>query len=420
MEKKRILWLSHLLPYPPKGGVLQRSYNLLKEAAQYHTVHLLAFAQEGLLNVHYGSVQEGIDDALKELAGICESITPVPMPLSEFRYSTELIALRSLFSKYPYTLNWLRSRTYAKGIERLLKQESFDLVYCDTVSLALYHHLFEDIPFVIGHHNIESDMMFRRASNETNPLKKAYFQIEGRKIAKYEKAFGALARLNITCSDLDTERLRQLLPNGDITSVPNGVDLTYFGAEPKALSNDGHINFIFAGRLNAYTNAKAAKQLAATIWPKLKEKFPYARCYIVGSNPPQCIVDQAEDDDSLIVTGFVDDIREYLRLADVYLCPITDGGGTKLKVLDALAMGIPLIADPIACEGIDVTGGKTVFFATQPEDYVRQAMDICADKANYSRISTDSISLVARLYSYRSIGEHFARSLEQACQPRTS
>ena len=415
MERKSILWLSHLLPFPPKGGVLQRSFNLLREVSRYHDVHLLAFEQEGLLALHYDSVSKGVEQTTKNLSPYCESITSVPMPLSGFPYAKPLIALKSLVGPYPYTLNWLNSSAYRNQIESLIQRESFDLIYCDTISLALYHHSFDRIPYVIGHHNIESDMMFRRAENESGFLKKIYFWQEAKKIERYEKKFCTDARLNITCSSLDSERLRKIVPDTNVSEAPNGVDLEYFHSEPRSLTNGKGLKFVFAGRLNAYTNAKAALHLVDTIWPAIKAKFPGSTCFVVGSNPPQRLVDQAKTDDSLVVTGFVDDVREYLRSADVYLCPITDGGGTKLKVLDALAMGIPMVADPIACEGIDVADGETVLFAQSGDDYANQVWKLVQNPELYKAMSAAAIVLIERQYSYESIGEKLSLAFFDAC-----
>lgn len=415
MERKSIFWLSHLLPFPPKGGVLQRSFNLLREVSRYHDVHLLAFEQEGLLKLHYNSVSEGVEETIKNLKPYCKSITSVPMPLSGVPYSKPLIALKSMIGPYPYTLNWLNSSAYRDQIKALIGRESFDLIYCDTISLALYHRSFGPTPYVVGHHNIESDMMSRRAENENHPLKKFYFRQEAKKIEKYEKKFCGDAALNITCSSLDSDRLRKIIPNTNISEAPNGVDLDYFHSEPKSLTNGKGLKFIFAGRLNAYTNAKAALRLVETVWPAIKAKLPDATCFIVGSNPPQRLVDQAKSDDSLVVTGFVDDVREYLNTADIYLCPITDGGGTKLKVLDALAMGIPMVADPIACEGIDVADGQTVLFAQSGDEYAKQIWKLANDPGLYKAMSAASIELIEDQYSYESIGEKLAESFCDAC-----
>ncbi|WP_227512733.1 MULTISPECIES: glycosyltransferase family 4 protein [Marinobacter] len=406
-----VVWLSHLLPFPPKGGVLQRSYNLLKEVSKYHDVHLIAFSQESLLKIHYSTTSEGINDTTENLKSICKSVTSVPMPLSWAPYTKNLLAFFSLFSRYPYTINWLNSNSYRELIIEILNRESIDLIYCDTISLGIYQDVFGEIPFVIGHHNIESDMMFRRAENESNFIKKLYFQLEAKKIEKYEKELGQTAKLNVTCSDLDTERLGSLIPDNEIVTVPNGVDLSYFSAEPKHITNKDSINFIFAGRLNAYTNSKAAIFLADSVWPMLKKAFPGSKCFIVGSSPPLSLVKKAQSDDSLIVTGFVEDVRDYLREANIYICPINDGGGTKLKILDALAMGIPVIADPIACEGIEVIEGKTVFYAQDPGQYVQHARNLIDHHDLYVDASRNSIALVRDLYSYAAIGESFAQHL---------
>jgi glycosyltransferase involved in cell wall biosynthesis len=252
--------------------------------------------------------------------------------------------------------------------------------------------------------------MLRRSQNETNFLGRAYFYQEYRKLLHFEKINCKNAYQNFTCSELDSDRLREIIPESKIKSIPNGVDRSYFNGSPKTLQNISHITFVFAGRLNAYTNKKAAKELACEVWPSLKRAFPGSKCLIVGSSPSKALLDAADIDQDLIVTGYVEDVRPYLRESSIYICPIKDGGGTKLKILDALAMGIPIITHPVACEGISVTNGLNILYATETKHYVENVTKLLSDPELYENISKEGIELIDTDYAYGAIGRRLAEN----------
>lgn len=398
----KILWLSHLIPYPPKGGVLQRSYYLLRELAQYHEVHLLAFNQKDLIGPLFPSVEQGIKEAEEHLSGFCKSIQFLPVPVDRSGLVKKFTALRSLFTRFPYTLNWLLSDEYSAAIRTILKREKFDYVHFDTISLAPFKELCANLPTSLDHHNIESHMLIRRASKESNWLKKLYFYQEGKRLEKYEKLYCPQFTFNFTCSDVDSQRLRDITPDSQVHTVPNGVDITYFTPEPPATKQD---RLIFAGTMNWYPNIEAVNFITEKIWPGLKNKHPNTGFDLIGANPPAQLIELSRQDPDFSTHGFVDDVRPYFRQAKCYVCPIKDGGGTKLKILDALAMGMAIIADPIACEGIDVSNHKNVIFAETPEQYVDAILKVLSDDELREGLEQKARTLATDKYSYRMIGK---------------
>jgi glycosyltransferase involved in cell wall biosynthesis len=401
----KVLWLSHLVPYPPKGGVLQRSYNLLRETAKYHDIYLLAFIQTALLRICFSSVAGGLEAASKELSGVCTSVQFMPIPSERHSFGRSWLLAKSFFTVHPYTVNWLKSKDMHREVCHQLTKERFDVIYFDTISLAPYRRHFGECKKVLNHHNIESHMMLRRASNETNWLKKTYLYQEGIKLRRYERKVCPEFSLNVTCSSLDSKRLLEVTQDVRIDEVPNGVDLEYFKSadnveDPKSL--------IFAGRLSAYPNRKAAIFIAEELWPLLKKEIKGVTMDIVGADPPQELLHLSKRDNGFRVHGFVEDIRPYLDKAAVYVCPITDGGGTKLKILDALAMEKAIVADPTACEGIAVVNDESVLFASRPEDYVQRIKVLLEDDAKRKAMGLAGKRLVVENYSYHSLGEKLA------------
>lgn len=401
----KILWLSHFVPYPPKGGLLQRGYHLLKQTAKYHDVHVLAFQQNDLMTPLFSNVEEGLDKAQQHLLGYCKSVKILDIPSDSSTIKKYTTALKSLVTKFPYNLNWLISDEYRDTLIKLLDQESFDFIHFDTISLAIYKQYCGDIRSSLDHHNIESHMLLRRASNESNILKKFYYYQEGKRLQKYEKIFCPTFNFNFTCSEIDTIRLQDLSHQSVCHTIANGVDVEFF----KPLANvDKKNRLLFVGTLSWYPNIEAVNYIANDIWPVLKKRIPTIEIDIIGANPPKEILELAKNDSNFRVHGFVEDIIPYYHSAKCYVCPIKDGGGTKLKIVDALSIGMAIIADEIACEGIDVTDKDTVLFAASPEEYVN-AIEQCFDNDEQRiRLQNQSRQLAIDKYSYDNIGKELS------------
>jgi len=403
----KILWLSHLIPYPPKGGVLQRSYNLLKELSKDNDIHLVAFNQVNLLKHIYPDMSVAIKESKKELSKYCSKIHYFDIPCDKTTYGKKLLALKSIFTLAPYTVNWLKSKEAALYIESLSKTERYDLVHFDTLSLIPYKKYFPSNVSVLDHHNIESHMMHRRAATENNILKKLYFHQEAIKIRHYERKKCPEFNLHITCSSLDSKRLQELIPRIDVIDIPNGVDINYFKPDESVAKIPDSL--IFTGGLDWYPNRRAILFFIDEVWPILNKKVPNISVNIIGKNPPEKLIEISAHDKRVKLYGFVDDIRGYMNTSQVYVCPIDDGGGTKLKILDALAMAKSIVSNPIACEGIDVTNNDNVLFAQTPEEYVQQITHLFAKPSEIKRIGKNARNLIVSKYSYDIIGEDFRK-----------
>jgi len=405
----KILWLSHLIPYPPKGGVLQRSYNLIRELSKYHEVSLLAFNQSALLGSMFSSVSAGKKEAKRHLLEFCNDVEFVDIPSEKEPLGKYILALKSLFTRYPYTVNWLASKEMSFLIEKILGNNQFDLIHFDTISLAIYLPHFGDTPKVLDHHNIESHMMLRRAEQEQNLLKKFYYYQEGKKLSSYEKTICKDFDLHITCSELDSERLRSIDSGLNIDEIPNGVDVEYFIPNSE---NEQGARLVFAGGLNWYPNQDAMLFFAREIWPILKRRCPEIEMDLIGKNPPKELCDLGERDQNYHVHGFVDDVRGYISRASVYVCPIRDGGGTKLKLLDAFSMGKAVVAHPAACEGIDITEDENVFLAENANAFSDKIIDLLGDRNKRRRVGLSARMLVEKSYSFVRIGQKLSSNYE--------
>ena len=414
----KVLWFSHLVPYPEAGlGVLQRSYHLVRELSRAHEVYLLAFVQRKIIEDLLGEVEEGLERAREHLGQYCARVQFLPIPSDSSRLRRMWLATRSLVGAHPYTIRWLQSDIARRVAEDWDASIDFDVVHLDTLSLAPYRRIFGRAAKSLDHHNIESDMMLRRARIEEHPLKRLYFLQEGLRLRRYESRVCPHFDLNITCSSLDTERLERVAPGVAVAEVPNGVDTEYF--RPNGNLEQPH-SLVFAGNMSWYPNAAAMLYFADKVWPVLKAKLPEVTMDVIGGSPPPRLSALAVQDKHFRVHGFVPDVRPYIDRAAVYVCPIMDGGGTKLKILDALAMGKAIVAHPIACEGIDVQDGRDVIFASKPDEFAKSIAAVLESPELRKQLSSNARSLAESSYSYSFIGRRLVSEIERCHASRAA
>lgn len=391
-----ILWISHFVPYPPKGGHLQRSYYLLKALSQDHQIYLVAFNQKAIL-----STPTDLLLAKQHLSNFCHRVEILNLPSDTSKVAWLWLVVKSFFTPHPYTVNWTKSKKMSDKIHQILQETKIDAAHFDTIGLAEYLDDVAKIPSVLNHHNIESAMMYRRTQNERNIFKKIYFYNEARKIRRYESQKCPQFKVNITVSDKEGIILRNFVDNVKIEVIENCVD-TKFYAPMISINNEKSL--IFVGTMNWYPNKDAMLFFIKDIWPLLQREVAGLKMYIVGKSPPKRIVLLSHNDSDLIVTGYVEDVRPFLAKATAYICPLRTGGGTKVKILDAMAAGKPIIATSIACEGIPVQHEQHVLFANEPEEFVHQIKRLLEDGQLRNTLIDNSFNLVRTKFSSEIVG----------------
>jgi len=399
-----ILWFSHNVPYPPIGGTLQRNYNLLREVAKRFNVYLLAFNQRALL-----PTAREVQNAKTALEKLCVAVEVLPIPYESPQLGWYALVLKSLVTKDPYTVNWLKTSKMRQVLQRLVRNHRIDVAHYDTISLATYYHDTGSMPKVLSHQNVESSMMLRRARNESNALKKLYFSHEAKKLRQYEVRMCPQYEMNFVVSDLERDSLQRKVQNARIEVIANGVDLDYFRPDYEEVSGRG---VVFAGRLDSYPNREAARVLLNQVWPALELEVPDAHLIIVGKNPSRELIERARRKSNVTVTGFVQDVRPYLEGSGVYVCPIYDGGGTRLKILDAMAMGKAIVSSSIGCEGIDVTPEWDILIANTTEQFVKQIKRVLNNGVLRKSLGRNARKLVEEKYSWKMIGYNLCRMYE--------
>jgi glycosyltransferase involved in cell wall biosynthesis len=402
----RILWVGHVVPWPPQGGVLQRSFHLLRQAAKRHTIALASLNQRAIL-----ATPEAVASAITELERLCDEVRVCGIPSDRSRLLWAGVVAASAVAREPYDAIWLRSAELRRALSELRGSHRFDLVHLDTVGLHPYASLFGATPVALTHHNVESDMMETRARRETHPLKRWFFGLQARKLARLERAAAAAARVNLVVSDLDGERLRRIAPGCTTRTIANGVDVEYFQPDPGA--RPAPRSLVFVGGMSWYPNRDAMQFFAREIWPRLLATDPGWKAAIVGQSPPPEVI-AAVRAGQLAAPGFVDDVRPYLDAAAIYVCPIRTGGGTRLKILDALAMAKPLVATKFAVEGLGLTENEHYLGAETAADFTAQLERLAGDPGLRGTLSRNARRVAVERFAWDIIGEHLDSAYRDA------
>ena len=381
---------------------MQRSYYLMREVARHHELQVVAFRQHA--HQPDDASLEGARVAISEFASLSH-VSSLPEDLVP--WGQPLLALRSLVPGLPYTIRWGMSAAYRRAVQVAIEEFKPDVIHFDTVSLAPYLDLAGAIPAVLDHHNIESHMLLRRAEQETSLLKKLYFAQEGRRLAAYERCVAGGFRAHVVCAELDAQRLAETVGQMPIHVVPNGVDLEYFQPAPPGTSQEPD-SMIFVGGLSWYPNASAMSFFVREVWPIIAARRPSATLKIIGRNPHSDLLEAAAGDSRIRVMGFVDDIRPEVAGAMVYVCPISDGGGTRLKMIDAMALGKAIVAHPVASEGLGLSHGDNVLLAARAEEMAEQCLRLFDDEPLRRQLGEAARARAEQAFGFRAIGAELA------------
>lgn len=401
MSRRRILWVSHFVPYPSTGhGALQRSHHLLRQVAARHDVHLLALAPPT-------AAAEGLElsEARRELGRIVGGVEFFPLPRDRARLRRAWILGTGAVVPEPFWLRWFDHASLRHRVQALAP--AVDLVYFDSILLARLLERSAGRPCVVNHHNIESDVVRQREASTRNPVLRWMLRHESEKVRRLERSMTPRVALNIMVSELDAARLQTLAPGARVATIPNGVDTEYFHA-PEG-SEGSPCTMAFAGGMDWFPNRDAMLFFVEEIWPRLQEANRQRRALIIGRQPPPELLRRA--DEALHVLGFVDDVRPHLAQAAIYICPMRLGGGTRLKILDALAMSRALVSTDLGVEGLGLVPEQHYLAANTVDEFCEQIARLEHDAGLRARLGKAGRAHVERHFSWRLVGQQMAELL---------
>lgn len=399
----KILFLSQIVPYPPHGGVLQRGYNIIREIAKENDVYLLAFVHPDTL----GS-EELIVESKSHLEGFCKSVDFFSLwPKKSVMHKYIAFSAGFLYPK-PFSVLAHKSSGYNVRLHEIIENNDINVIHYDTIGLAGYHSEKQNIPTLLTHHNIESTLMARRSKVESSWLARIYVGLQAKRLKRYETSQSLNFDINIMMSKTDELELKAMVPSVKTDIVPNGVDIEYFSVsnlpQEKAI--------IYTGGMNMFANKDAVLHLIEDIWPKIKARIPGAIFYVIGQDPPDELLKISAQDSSIKVLGYVDDVRPYVAKSSVYVVPLRVGGGTRLKVLDALAQGKAIVSTAVGCEGIEVTDGLNIHIENNDVNFSNRVIELLNNQARRCELGMAARILVEKKYDWASIAQILQRAYE--------
>ncbi len=399
-----VLFLTATLPYPPTSGATLRTYNLLRRLALRHRIHLVA----------YGDLRSEGDRAAV-LCQLCASIVLVPRRHTRTPLRFYLQLLLNLLSPRPVIVSRFQTPTMARTIQRALESQRFDLVCCDFTTLTANLPAMNGVPRHLTAHNVESVIWRRYLGYERNPLKALYIYLQYAKVLRFERK--ALSRFqHVSCvSEDDRERLKVLCPYPEYSLVPNGVDLDFFRPVPEL---EIPFRMVFTGSLDWRPNQEALRFFLARIYPFIKQAEPKASLLVVGREPPASLRSLAHSHPDVILRGTVADIRPYLATATIYVVPLRIGGGTRLKILEAMAMHRPVVTTAIGCEGLAVTPGREMLVADEPREFAKAVLRLFREPDLRASLADAARRVVEKLYDWNQIAETLDEAWQKAAANR--
>ncbi|MFH2035004.1 MAG: glycosyltransferase family 4 protein [Candidatus Zixiibacteriota bacterium] len=391
----KILQITHLVSYPPHDGPSLRNFNLMRECSSDNEIHLLTFFRKA-----HGHRKDNLENNIRELKKYCRDVEVFEIPSDGKKIKWLSLLFFNLFSSVPYSVWLYNSKEMISAVKRQLANNKFDIVEIGEIGLFEYSRLCPGIPKVLIHHNVESQLLERRSKFLNNWLARIYMKIQARKLKKLEAQACRLIEYHTTVSEGDRETLKKIGGSNNIQVVPNGVDIDYFRPTGEAIIPN---SLVFAGTMSWFPNLDAMQYLMNEIWTELKQKVPNVSISIMGKYPPKELVELNLKDSSFKVLGFVEDVRPVISRAAAYIVPLRVGGGSRLKIMDALAMGKAIISTPIGAEGTDVVHGENIILAETAKDLIEATIKVFNDINLRKKLEINARKLAEEKYSWKSI-----------------
>lgn len=397
----RILFISHTFPYPPDEGIKLPVYNLLKEFSKNSLITLLTF----------------IEEKQKQYIPLMSKFCKVVAIDKNIKKNLFHRIFFSLTSKLPYNVIQFFNKEFYQVLTQMIKDESYDLIFFDFLTTSYYKkNLNKTIPSVLHYYDAMSMLFYRNFFTERNVFKKFYWYAQYKKLLTYECEMQNWFNKITVVAQKDKDWLceKAKVDCKKIEVVPNGVDIEYFYfkfdknyiSEPNSL--------LFRGIMNFKPNVDACLYFLEEIWPVLKHKIPDIKFYIVGPNPTKEILKYANKDKNIVVTGYVEDIREYIARSRVNVCPMISGSGIKNKILESLAMGTPSVITSTAKEGIpELKDAENVLIADTPIEFANKVKKLFEDKDLYNKIAYNGRKLIEEKYTWNRVAERFYKIFEE-------
>ena len=382
----RILFVSPRQAWPANSGAKLRDYHFARAVGQEADLTYVLFAEPGS------------SPDLSQFA-FARRVQAVPKPKG---YTLGKI-LRGVFGPRPLSVENYTSESMSEALSSIAADGPVDLIHLDALQLAGYtpvlHRAFPKAPIVYNWHNIESELMDRFAATTESKAKRFYARMTARRLRTLERLLLHEAFGHIVCSGRERDELAAIAPGARIAVIDNGVDTEFFASVHPATAPR---RLVFVGLMSYHANIEAAVWFARAIWPHIHARYPQLTLTFVGHRPAPAVL-ALQENEGVEVTGTVDDVRPYYAEAVAAIAPIRTAGGTRLKILEAMAAGVPMLSTTIGAEGLEVEAGRHLLIGDTEEEWLRMTAQVL-DEGTRSELVAAGRELVQRRYDWSALG----------------
>jgi sugar transferase (PEP-CTERM/EpsH1 system associated) len=405
----KILWLKSDLLFPlDKGGKL-RTWHLMRHLAKHHSITYLAFARPD-------EDQEAID-RMREVADRVELIPRTDAAKRSLKFYAG--AAWHLLDPLPYAIGKYRSRAFRRRIEDLIRSQAFDVIVSDFVLPAVNLPRQVPCPVVIFTHNVEAEIWRRYAETHRGRLSGLLYAGQHRRMLRFERRALAAADGVLAVSEADQRTLAELYPGAiknPVRVVSTGVDTDYFRPSPAVCAP---ASLVFTGSMDWLPNEDAMVWFCREVLPRIRAREPGTTLTIVGRTPTPPVV-RLGHEPGIDVTGRVDDVRRYVAKASLYIVPLRIGGGTRLKIFEAMAMGKAVVSTTVGAEGLPVRDGEHLALADDAEGFADTVLALMRDDRRRHALEDAARTLVVDHYDWSAVAGELERALIEFSQRRPS
>ena len=397
----RILWLKTELLHPVDKGGKIRTYNMLK-------------ALKRSCPITYLALDDGTaDQNARELATeYCHDLVCVPQKRRE-KFTAGFYAelLLNVSSRLPYAIKKYESNEMRHEIAERHRKRQFDVLVCDFLAPAVNVPATLSAPSVLFQHNVEALIWKRHYSVQVNPVKKAYLYGQWLKMRSFERKACSWFDSVVAVSRDDRELMQSEYGVETIYDVPTGVDTSFF--QPRADVQRIPNSLLFTGSMDWLPNQDAIRYFTEQIMPRIKQVIPDVTLTVVGRDPHPELLELSKRDHSVLITGRVDDVRPYMQKAAVYVVPLRIGGGTRLKIFEAMAMEQAIVSTRIGAEGLSVRDGVELLLADTPEAFAQAVIKLLSTQALAKALGDRAAATVRESFGWDRVAESFGTICER-------
>ena len=366
-------------------------------------------------HITYLTLDDGTADTkARELSSeYCHELVCIPHPRREkFTTGFYVELMLNLASDLPYAIKKYESSAMREEIKKHVADKRFDVLVCDFLAPAANVPANINCPTVLFQHNVEAMIWKRHYEVQSNPVKKAYLYGQWQKMQAFEAKMCPQFNCVVAVSREDRELMQQEYGVENIYDVPTGVDTAFF--RPSGQRARKPHNLVFTGSMDWLPNEDAIRYFTEEIMPRIKKAVPGVTLTVVGRDPYPSLVELSKRDPSVIVTGRVEDVRPFMEEAAVYIVPLRIGGGTRLKIYEAMAMEKAIVSTSIGAEGLPVTDGEEILLADTPELFADAVVRLLQQDSLASNIGKRAATRVREEFGWDKVAESFVRICERA------